>query len=155
MQLCHKHAHVRSITECNRVTTACSCHFGRQKTECETFISQVHLLRFRSKSSRFTKLAQPNRPLAADIITNKNTKICEWKQKAAAMLVYQEMVASIWLCLQMQKDILVCDQSNEMVLLKVNSYINTYLSAWFQSLQHVNTCIMVITRGTWQQQLRH
>ncbi len=39
------------------------------------------------------------RPIADDIITIENTKICEQKQKTAAILVYQEMVGSILILL--------------------------------------------------------
>ncbi len=35
------------------------------------------------------------RSIVADVITTENTKICERKQKTAAILMYQEMVASV------------------------------------------------------------
>ncbi len=66
-----------------------------------------------------------------DVITTENTKICKRKQKTAAILVYQEMAASMAILRERKKILillLVCTQAIEMPLYyKVNRYKNTYL----------------------------
>ncbi len=71
-------------------------------------------------------------------------------QKMAAILVYQEMVASMAIsakCIKILTLLLVCTEASEMLLYYKVNRPTCGSVAWFQSLQHVSASIMVHQDG--------